>query len=223
MSQVKLVATAGRTTGSSASRRLRAADHIPGVLYGHGMTPLTITVERRELRIALSGAAGVNTVLALEVDGNSYPAVIKELQRHPIKRTVSHIDFLQVGMHEEIIVQVPLRLEGEARAVLDQDGLVDPAVNFIEVTTTPTNMPAELVVDITAMQIGDVIRLGDLTMPAGVTPHGDPDMPVVTALLPALEIPEPEVVEAEEGEEVAEAAAEGEAPAEAPAADTAAE
>ena len=114
MSNTKLVAQPRTTTGSPAARRLRAEGHIPGVIYGQGMDPISVTVERRELRLALSGAAGSNTVLALEVAGKSYPAVIKEMQRHPIKRTVSHIDFLQVNMNEEITVHVPLHITGEA-------------------------------------------------------------------------------------------------------------
>jgi large subunit ribosomal protein L25 len=146
------------------------------------MEPLSVTVERRSLRVALSGAAGANTVLELQVDGKSYPAVIKDMQRHPVKRTVSHIDFLQVSMNESITVSVPLRLEGEAKAVLAANGLVDPAVDSIEVVTTPANMPNEFVVDVTEMQPGDVIRLSDLRMPAGATAVGDPEMPIVTVL-----------------------------------------
>ena len=183
MSQTTLVATTGRPTGSAAARRLRAEGHIPGVLYGRGMTPISLTVERRELRVALSGPAGVNTVLSLEVDGAKYPAVVKELQRHPIRRTVNHIDFLQVNMNEEITVSVPVRLEGEAKAVLAEGGLVDPAVDTIEVVTTPNNMPNEFVIDITDMQVGDVVRLADVPMPSGVTATGDPEMPVVTVIL----------------------------------------
>jgi large subunit ribosomal protein L25 len=177
-----LVANTGRATGSSSARRLRAEGHIPAVLYGHGMSPLSVTVERRSLRVALSGAAGANTVLDLQVDGKSYPAVIREMQRHPVKRTVSHIDFLQVSMNESITVSVPLRLEGEAKAVIAANGLVDPAVDSIEVVTTPANMPNEFVVDVTDMQPGDVIRLADLTMPAGATAVGDPEMAIVTVL-----------------------------------------
>ena len=182
MSTTTLAATPRTAAGSAAARRLRAEGHIPGVLYGRGMTPISLTVERRELRVALSGPAGVNTVLSLEVDGAKYPAVVKELQRHPIRRTVNHIDFLQVNMNEEITVSVPVRLEGEAKAVLSEGGLVDPAVDTIEVLTTPNNMPNEFVIDVTDMQLGDVIRLADLPMPAGVTATGDPEMPVVTVL-----------------------------------------
>jgi large subunit ribosomal protein L25 len=212
VSQTVLVANTGRATGSPAARRLRAEGHIPAVLYGHGMEPLSVTVERRSLRVALSGAAGANTVLELQVDGKSYPAVIKDMQRHPVKRTVSHIDFLQVSMNESITVSVPLRLEGEAKAVIAANGLVDPAVDSIEVVTTPANMPNEFVVDVSDMQPGDVIRLSDLKMPAGATAVGDPEMAIVTVL--SLRAEEAvATADAEAADEAAEAA-EGEAAAE---------
>ncbi len=183
MSETKLVAQLRSTSGSPAARRLRAEGHIPGVLYGQGMSPLSVTVERRELRLALSGPAGSNTVLALQVDGKSYPAVVKEMQRHPIKRAVSHIDFLQVNMNEEITVSVPLHLVGEAKAVIAEGGLVDKAVDTIEVSCTPNDMPNSFDVDISHMHPHDVVRLSDLTMPKGVTALGDPDMPIVTVLV----------------------------------------
>ena len=182
MSQTTLVASTGRETGSPASRRLRATDQIPGVLYGQGMAPVSVAVARRDLRVALSGPAGFNTVLQLQVDGKMYPAVIKDVQRHPVKRNVSHIDFLQVNMSETITVSVPLHITGEAKAVLADGGLVDPSVDNIEVECTPGNMPNEFTVDISAMVPGDVIRLSSLTMPAGVVALGDPDMAIVTAI-----------------------------------------
>ncbi len=190
MSTAKLVAQSRTVIGSAASRRLRAEGHIPGVVYGQGMAPVSVTVERRELRLALSGAAGANTVLSLQVEGKTYPAIIKELQRHPIKRTVSHIDFLTVDMNEELTVHVPLRLEGEAKAVEAEGGLVDPSVDSIEVSCTPANIPNEFVIDITEMQPHDVIRLADVPMPKGVTALGDPDMPVVTVLITAAAVAE---------------------------------
>jgi large subunit ribosomal protein L25 len=186
----KLVAQSRTATGSAAARRLRAEGHIPGVLYGHGMDPLSLSVERRELRLALSGAAGANTVLSLEVGGKAYPTVIKEMQRHPIKRTVSHIDFLTVDMNEELTVHVPLRLEGEAKAVVAEGGMVDPSVDSIEVSCTPANIPNEFVIDISEMQPHDVIRLADVTMPKGVIALGDPDMPVVTTMITAAAVAE---------------------------------
>ena len=178
-----LTAVAGRATGSASSRRLRAEDRIPGVLYGHGMAPVSLSVARRDLRVALSGPAGANTVLSLSVDGSTFNAVVKELQRHPVKRTVSHVDFIQVNLNEEITVHVPVHLTGNAKAVLSAGGLVDPAVDSIEVRTTPTNIPNEILIDISDMETDSVIRLSDIKLPSGVVATGDADMPVVTVLM----------------------------------------
>jgi large subunit ribosomal protein L25 len=199
MSQTKLTANPRTGSGTPTARRLRAEGHIPGVLYGRGMDPISVTVERREFRLALSGPAGANTVLALQVGGNSYPAVVKEMQRHPIRRTVNHIDFLQVNMNEEITVHIAVRLEGESKAVAAAGGLVDAAVDSLEVSCTPTNMPNEFVIDITDMLPDTVIRLSDIPMPKGVTALGDPEMAVVTVLTTAAEVEEPAAA-AEEGD-----------------------
>lgn len=182
MSNPKLVATTGRPTGSAASRRLRAEGHIPAVLYGGGMSPLSLTVERRNLRVALSGPSGTNTLLALEVDGTSYPAVVKEIQRHPVRRTVSHVDFMAVNMNVEITVAVPVQLSGESKAAQAVGGIVDAAADTIEVVCMPGNIPSEIVVDITSLVPGEVIRLSDITLPAGVTAVGDPEMAIVSII-----------------------------------------
>lgn len=178
-----LSAEAGRVTGSPASRRLRAADRIPGILYGHGMTPVILSVARRDLRVALSGPAGQNTILSLSVDGSSYNAVVKEMQRHPVRRNVSHIDFVQINLTEEIVMNVPIHLSGVAKQVLAAGGLVDAAVDYIEVRTTPANVPNEIVIDITDLTPESVIHLADLKLPAGVVAIGDPDMLIATVLM----------------------------------------
>lgn len=178
-----LSAEAGRVTGSPASRRLRAADRIPGILYGHGMTPVILSVARRDLRVALSGPAGQNTILSLSVDGSSYNAVVKEIQRHPVRRNVSHIDFVQINLTEEIVMNVPIHLSGVAKQVLAAGGLVDAAVDYIEVRTTPANVPNEIVIDITDLTPESVIHLADLKLPAGVVAIGDPDMLIATVLM----------------------------------------
>lgn len=195
-----LSAETGRATGSAASRRLRANDRIPGVLYGHGMQPVSLSVARRDLRVALSGPAGTNTILTINIDGSSYSAIVKEMQRHPVRRTVSHIDFVQINLSEEITMQVPVHLAGTAKAVIAAGGLVDPAVDTIEVRTTPTNVPNEILIDITNLTPDSVIRLGDIALPSGVVALGDPEMPVVTVLISRA------------GVETAAAAAEGAAP-----------
>ena len=204
MPSTVLIANTGRQSGSAPSRRLRAAEQVPAVVYGHGMAPLSVTVDRRDLRHAVSGSAGLNTVLDLTVDGTVYPAIIKELQRHPVRRSVTHVDFLQVNLDEEITVSVPLRLEGEASKVLQGGGLVDPSVDAIEVVTTPRHIPDEFVVDVTDMDMDTVVRLADLAMPAGVTPVGDPESPIVTVLTMRAELAEIEAADEATAEEQAE-------------------
>ena len=155
----------GRKIGSAESRRLVATDHIPGVIYGHGMVPVKITVERRDLRVALAGPAGVNTILELQV-----------------KRVVRHIDFMQISLTELITMDIPVRLTGIAKAVLSDGGLVDATVNTIQIRATASNIPNEILIDVTAMGMQDVIRLSDVVLPNGVSTVGDPDLVVVTVL-----------------------------------------
>jgi large subunit ribosomal protein L25 len=178
-----LTAEVGRRAGSSDSRRLRAEGKIPAVVYGHGMDPISVSVDRRELRQALSGAAGMNTILDLSVDGAVYPTLIKDVQRHPVKRSVQHIDFIQVNLNEEIVVSIPIHLEGEAKDVSANNGLVDLAMQELEVRTTPRSIPDGITIDITDMTMDTVIRIADVPLPAGVTAEGDPEAPVVTVLV----------------------------------------
>ena len=176
------------------------------------MEPISVTVERPRVSSGSQRPRRRHTVLDLQVGGNSYPAVVKEMQRHPIRRTVNHIDFLQVNMNEEITVHIAVRLEGEAKAVAVMGGLVDAAVDSLEVSCTPTDMPNEFVIDITDMQPDTVIRLSEIPMPKGVTALGDPDMPVVTVLTTAAEVEEPVAVDEEgEGEGEGAPAADGDA------------
>jgi large subunit ribosomal protein L25 len=213
MSETVLNAETGRRTGSSDSRRLRAEDRIPAVVYGHGMEPISISVKRRELRVALSGAAAMNTILDLTVDGKVYPSIIKDIQRHPVKRNVAHIDFIQVNLNEQITVSVPIILEGEAKEVLANNGLVDLAMQELQVRTTPRQIPDSIIIDVTDMTIDSVIRIEDITLPAGVEAIGEPDSPVATVLvMRSSESEDAEAAAAAEGEAgEGEAAAEGDA------------
>ena len=200
MSDTLLVAEAGRETGSAPSRRLRATDKIPAVLYGLGMEPISITVDRRELRAALSGPAGLNTILDLSVNGEVRPAIVKEIQRHPVRRTVNHVDFIAIDLSKEITVSVPVRLEGTAVEVNQNNAMVDPAVDSIEVVTTPRSIPDEVVIDVSSMGLDSVIRIADLDLPDGVRATGDPEQAVVTVITLRVE-QEPVAAEGEDGEE----------------------
>ena len=176
-----------------------ATDHIPGVIYGHGMVPVKVTVERRDLRVALAGPAGVNTILELQVGDAKYPAIVKELQRDPVKRVVRHIDFMQISLTELITMDIPVHLTGTAKAVLSEGGLVDATVNTIQIRATAANIPNEILIDVTAMGMQDVIRLSDVVLPNGVSAVGDPDLVVVTVLETKTEEAAPVVAAAAEG------------------------
>lgn len=200
MSETVLTATSGRSTGSANARRERTTDSIPAVVYGQGMDPISISVQRRDLRQALSGSAGMNTILDLTVDGSVYPAIVKDVQRHPVRRTVQHVDFIQINLSDEIVVSVPVRMEGEAKAVQDEGGLVDLRRTELDVSTTPRNIPDEIVVDVSTMDMDTTITIGDLTMPSGVTAVGEDEWAVVTVLTMRTPVLDEEDAEAEAAE-----------------------
>jgi large subunit ribosomal protein L25 len=198
---ITLVATPGRTPGSSASRRLRASGKVPAVLYGRGAEPRSITVDWRELRSALTTEKGLNALITLDIDGTRTEAVVKEMQRHPVRRDVLHVDFLSVDVDKPITTDVPIVLEGEATLVLREQGVVDQVMNAIIVHAKPASVPGHLSVDVSDLEIGHTITVADLVLPAGVTTDADPEEPIVIAQLTSLALAEEEEVEGEEGEE----------------------
>jgi large subunit ribosomal protein L25 len=205
-----LVAETGRTTGSPASRRLRATGKVPAVLYGRGAEPAPISVEWRDLRSALTTDKGLNALLTLKIGSRSTKAIVKEMQRHPVRRDVLHIDFLAVDVDKPITTDVPLVLEGEPEKVIRDDGVVEQIVNVLIVTAKPDAIPGHIAVDVSDLEIGQHITVGDLQLPADVTTETDPEETVVTAKLTSLALAEEEEEEeGEEGEEEEGAEAEG--------------
>ena len=203
MEEVVLTAEAGRTTGSATARRLRGAGRIPAVLYGHGVDPQALAVEGRALRLALNTEAGLNALISLDVSGDRHLAMARQLQRDPVRGTVAHVDFVIVRRDEVVTVEVPVHLEGEASLVHREDGLVEQQLFSLTVNATPSSIPSHIEVDITNLGIGDVIRVGDLTLPSGVSTDADPEEPVVAGQASRVSAE----VEAEEAEAEAETAA----------------
>jgi large subunit ribosomal protein L25 len=197
MTETILNATSGRATGSASSRRLRNEGRVPAVVYGQGMDPLSISVDRRELRAALSGSAGLNTILDLTIDGEMYPSIIKDVQRHPVRMSIEHLDFIQVDLNEEIVVSVPIHLSGDAKAVNDNNGLVDQVMTEILVSTTPRNIPDEIVYDVSEMDMDSTVTIADLSIPDGVTATADPESVVVTVSIMRTPVLDEEAAEAE--------------------------
>jgi large subunit ribosomal protein L25 len=218
MAEITVVAETGRPTGSRSSNRLRGEGKVPGVVYGHGADPLAVAVVWRDLRHALTSDAGLNALIDLEIAGEHQLTIVKELQRHPVRRDVTHVDFLRINRDEEITVEVPIVLHGEAEQVLREDGLVEQVLFTLTISSKPGSIPNEIPTDVSALTVGESIRVSDLALPDGVRTDVEGDEPVVVAHAAAA-LEEEVVEEAEEGEE--EAAAGGEAPAaEAPAADS---
>ena len=137
--------------------------------------------------------------------------MVKDLQRHPVRRDVLHVDFLRVNRDQELTVDVPINLTGEPTAVLNAEGVVEHLLHALSITAKPADIPNELAIDISGLELGESIRVSDITLPAGVTTNIDLDEVVVgTSVSSAVEEPEAEAEEGE-GEEGAEGAAEGEA------------
>ena len=215
MAEVQLAAEPRRETGSRESRRLRAAGKIPAVLYGHGVDPQALVVDAKDLRLALSQESGLNALLSLQVDSARHLAMARQLQRHPLRHTVSHVDFVIVRRDEVVAVEVPIRLEGEAIEVHRHDGLIEQVLFSLTIHAKPGDIPPHLEVDISGLAVGDTVRVGDLKLAAGVTTEVDPEEAVVVAAASpvAAEIAAEEEAAAEEA--AAEEAAAEEAAAEA--------
>src|SRR3954454_8005210 len=201
MAEITLKADVGRSTGTRVSKRLRAAGRVPGVIYGLNAEPTPVDVDWRGLRQVLTGEAGLNALIGLEFGGHSELSIVKALQRHPVHHTVTHVDFLLIRRDVAITVDVPLVLEGEAEEALKEGAVVDQSLTTLSVAAKPADIPNELTVDISSLAVGDTIRVGDLTLPAGVTTEVDPEDPIVTAHIVQVEVPEPTEGEGEEGAE----------------------
>ena len=202
MPEITLPAEVGRPTGSRPSGRLRATGKIPGVIYGHGADPLPVAVEGRALRSALTTEAGLNALLDLEVDGTSYLTVARDVQRDPVRGTVLHVDFQIVRRDEVISADVPVNLVGEAEELHRADGVVDHQLFTLTVNATPGRVPNAVEIDISALAVGDTIRVGDVRLPEGVTTDVDPEAPVVVGQPPQVS-EEDLVTEAEAAESAA--------------------
>ncbi|HEX2039694.1 MAG TPA: 50S ribosomal protein L25 [Acidimicrobiales bacterium] len=216
MPEVKLTAETGRPVGSRASGRLRHAGKVPGVVYGHGNEPLPVAVDARELRGALSTEAGLNVLLDLHLGGRTTLAITKDVQRHPVRNVVTHVDFLVVSRDEVVTTDVPIALVGEATAVIKADGVLNQEIQALTVHSTPDRIPSHIEVDVSGMAVGDTIRVGELTLPEGVDTDVDPELPVVVGQPP--QVTAADLMTEEEAAAAAEAAAEAEAAGEASAA-----
>jgi large subunit ribosomal protein L25 len=178
-----LVAATGRETGTRPARRMRREGNVPGTLYGLGRDAETIAVAWRDLRRVLTTEAGVNAFIQLEVDGRRQATLVKEIQRHPVRRDVVHIDFLRVDPKKTIDVEVSIELVGEAEGVTRAGGIVQQLLHSLIVSTKPDNIPNSLQLDVSELTLDTDLRVRDIVLPAGVDTDADPDDVVVQGLI----------------------------------------
>ena len=204
MPDTMLTAHTGREIGTSSTRRLRAQGKIPGVVYGHGSEPIAVAVVAREFQIAMSGDAGLNTLLQLKVDGKDLLTMARDIQHHPVRNVVTHVDFQIVNVDELISAEVTINLVGEAVEVGHGDGIVDQQLFTLHVKAKPNEIPPSVDIDISGLTIGGALHVSDIIIPAGVELETDLGATVVAGNPPRVQV----VTVAEEvaGDEAAPAA-----------------
>ncbi|MCC5951912.1 MAG: 50S ribosomal protein L25 [Acidimicrobiia bacterium] len=175
---VTLTVETGRPTGTAAARRLREEGRVPGVVYGLSTEARSVSVAWPELRRALSTDAGQNALISLTVDGNTHLSMVKDLNRHPVRRTVEHVDFLLIDPDQPLSVEVPIILEGEAPKVDAQKGMIDQLMYTLPIKARPDAIPTQVEADVSHLEIGTALRVSEIPLPDGVTADVDGEEPV---------------------------------------------
>jgi large subunit ribosomal protein L25 len=186
MAEVRLAADKRPETGKGSARRTRAAGRVPGVLYGQGMDPVSLSVDRRELVTALHSDAGMNVLLDIDIDGATTLALTKHLDRDPVRGTLLHADFIKVDRTQEVHVEIPLHFIGEAPGS-KEGGVVDHPLFQLHVSCLPGDVPESIEVDISSLNIGDSLRVQDLSLQGSYSILDDPESVVVSVVAPISE------------------------------------
>ena len=210
MEQLNLRGFTGRAHGSRESRRLRREGAVPAIVYGHGLQPISVAVDRRELYTALHTEAGLNALINLQVNGDEYLTVAREVQRHPVRGDIIHLDFIRISLDEPIEAEVPVEFTGIPVGVREGKGIVETPAASVVVSALPTNIPSHITIDITDLKVGDSARVADLPEIPGVTYVSEPDHLLVMVTMPAAVVAEVPAEAPAEGEEAAAATVEAE-------------
>jgi large subunit ribosomal protein L25 len=184
--QVKLKARKRTLVGRNAIKQIKAKGFVPGVIYGSNQTPMPLEVDNRELSTVLARASSEHILVELEiVDGNQSTnklALIQEVQHHPLKRGLVHVDFHAVSATEKITSSVPIETTGEALGVRTFGGLLEHSLRTLEVQCFPQDLPGVIRIDVTNLNIGESLHVRDLQLPAGVEATIDQDLTVVSVV-----------------------------------------
>jgi len=201
MATASLAATPRSATGKGAARSLRRDGQVPAVIYGHAREPQSLAINTRELERLLGRISAENTVIELTLDGRTARTLIREIQRHPFKRSIIHVDFQELVAGEKVTVNVPIVVIGTAAGVRE-GGILDQIMRELSVEVDPANIPSRIEADVSELTIGHSIHVRDLSVPGGVTVLDDEDATVLVVSAPktvveTVEAPEAEVVTAE--------------------------
>jgi large subunit ribosomal protein L25 len=212
MANASLSATIRSDVGTGVARKLRQAGSVPGIIYGHGREPQALVLNTRELGHLLEKITAGSTVIELTVGGKTSRTLIREIQRHPVKQDILHIDFQELVAGEKVVVRVPLVFVGTADGVRTSGGVLDQVMHQVSIRVDPSDIPNHVNVDVTALTIGHSFHVRDLPLPAGVEVLDDLDATVCVVTAPkAVEetvvaaVPEaaaePELIRKPKGEE----------------------
>ena len=228
MERMQLKTQIREDTGKKPTKLLRKEGLVPAVVYREGRETVHVRVDQSDLIHVLHTKAGANVLINLKVESGSKSkekdrvVIIKDIQHHPIKEQILHVDFQEISLTEKLQVDVPIQAKGEAEGVVKDEGVMEHVLWEVKVECLPTDIPEKIEVAVTNMKIGDSVLLKDLQAPAGVKILGDPEQTVISVVPPHEEVPaeepgeemaEPELIrEKKEEEEVPEEGAEGAPP-----------
>jgi len=195
MEIIKLDATIRRQSGKSSTRRLRREGHIPAVAYGKGLATVSISVAPKGLEDILKSVHGQNTVVELGIDGQKkITALLREYTVHPVTRALLHADFIEIKLDQPVDVEVPFHCKGKAAGVI-AGGILHQVYRRLPIRSLPEKIPAVIEHDVSALDLGDHIGVGDLSLPPGVTVRLPPDQTIASIVAPEKE-EKPEEAEA---------------------------
>lgn len=190
MASASLKATVRSDAGTGVARKLRQSGTIPAIIYGHGRDPQMLAIEAREVERLFGSIAAASTVIELSVDGGVARTLVREIQRHPVKRNILHIDFQQLVAGEKVSVSIRIKFTGTADGVRNSGGILAETMHQVDVRVDPSQIPEFIEVDVTPLTIGHSIHVRDLTLPEGVLALDDPGATVCVCTAPAAAVEE---------------------------------
>ena len=191
MATAQLSASVRDGAGKGVARSLRRTGRLPAVIYGHAREPLALSVNQREFERLLERVAAENTVIELSIDGTMSRTLIREIQRHPVKRDVLHVDFQELVAGERVVVRIPIVLQGIPDGVRNAGGILSQVMQDLECRVDPLNMPGHIDVDVTAIAIGHSIHVSEISIPPGLEVIGDPESTIAVVAAPKAEVEAP--------------------------------